>query len=103
MATLYYLGIMRTVYGDQDRFEKTYFSKFPGYYMSGDGAKRDKVMQKTPNPILGEKKDADTTIEKKCETDTFYHNVFKAAFYCFLFGRFVPSVSMQLQIFNITI
>jgi len=35
-------GIMRTVYGDQDRFEKTYFSKFPGYYMSGDGAKRDK-------------------------------------------------------------
>ena len=62
-------GIMRTVYGDQDRlieytfsgmtfktyflslftkpdfsnerFEKTYFSRFPGYYMSGDGAKRD--------------------------------------------------------------
>ena len=35
-------GIMRTVYGDQERFEKTYFSRFPGYYMSGDGAKRDK-------------------------------------------------------------
>jgi len=35
-------GIMRTVYGDQERFEQTYFSKFPGYYMSGDGAKRDK-------------------------------------------------------------
>ena len=35
-------GIMRTVYGDQPRFEKTYFSRFPGYYMSGDGAKRDK-------------------------------------------------------------
>merc|ERR1711978_169290 len=35
-------GIMRTVYGDKDRFEKTYFSRFPGYYMSGDGAKRDK-------------------------------------------------------------
>jgi len=35
-------GIMRTVYGDQNRFEKTYFSRFPGYYMSGDGAKRDK-------------------------------------------------------------
>merc|ERR1739844_706963 len=34
-------GIMRTVYGDQERFEKTYFSRFPGYYMSGDGAKRD--------------------------------------------------------------
>jgi len=35
-------GIMRTVYGDQQRFEDTYFSRFPGYYMSGDGAKRDK-------------------------------------------------------------
>ena len=35
-------GIMRTVFGDHERFEKTYFSKFPGYYMSGDGAKRDK-------------------------------------------------------------
>ena len=34
---------MRTVYGDQQRFEDTYFSRFPGYYMSGDGAKRDKV------------------------------------------------------------
>ena len=34
--------MMRTVYGDQERFEKTYFSRFPGYYMSGDGAKRDK-------------------------------------------------------------
>merc|ERR1712080_463821 len=34
-------GIMRTVYGDHDRFEETYFQRFPGYYMSGDGAKRD--------------------------------------------------------------
>jgi len=34
-------GIMRTVYGDHERFEKTYFDRFPGYYMSGDGAKRD--------------------------------------------------------------
>merc|ERR1719369_1007169 len=34
-------GIMRTVYKDPKRFEETYFSKFPGYYMSGDGAKRD--------------------------------------------------------------
>ncbi|XP_071744557.1 acetyl-coenzyme A synthetase isoform X2 [Lepeophtheirus salmonis] len=35
-------GMMRSVYGNHDRFEKTYFSRFPGYYMSGDGAKRDK-------------------------------------------------------------
>jgi len=34
-------GIMRTVYGNHKRFEETYFSRFPGYYMSGDGAKRD--------------------------------------------------------------
>ena len=34
-------GMMRTVYGDHQRFEATYFSRFPGYYMSGDGARRD--------------------------------------------------------------
>ena len=33
---------MRTVYGDHDRFIKTYFSDFKGYYFSGDGCKRDK-------------------------------------------------------------
>ncbi|MBD3609179.1 MAG: acetate--CoA ligase [Gammaproteobacteria bacterium] len=32
---------MRTVYGDHDRFIKTYFQDYPGYYFSGDGAKRD--------------------------------------------------------------
>ncbi|XP_013408207.1 acetyl-coenzyme A synthetase, cytoplasmic [Lingula anatina] len=35
-------GIMRTVYGNTERFETTYFKKFPGYYVTGDGAKRDK-------------------------------------------------------------
>ena len=33
---------MRTVHGDHDRFIKTYFSDFKGYYFSGDGCKRDK-------------------------------------------------------------
>jgi acetyl-CoA synthetase len=33
---------MRTIYGDHERFEKTYFSQFPGYYTTGDGCKRDK-------------------------------------------------------------
>jgi hypothetical protein len=33
--------MMRTVYGDHARFQATYFSRFPGYYMSGDGARRD--------------------------------------------------------------
>ncbi|KAL4655461.1 acetyl-coenzyme A synthetase, cytoplasmic isoform X1 [Arapaima gigas] len=35
-------GIMRTVYGNQQRFETTYFKKFPGYYVTGDGCRRDK-------------------------------------------------------------
>tara|TARA_B100000029_G_scaffold102788_1_gene93202 strand:+ start:4757 stop:6682 length:1926 start_codon:yes stop_codon:yes gene_type:complete len=35
-------GIMRTIYGDHKRFVDTYFSKFNGYYFTGDGAKRDK-------------------------------------------------------------
>ena len=30
-------GIMRTVYGNHPRFETTYFKKFPGYYVTGDG------------------------------------------------------------------
>ena len=34
-------GQMRTVYGDHQRFIETYFSQFPGYYFTGDGAKRD--------------------------------------------------------------
>ena len=34
-------GMMRTVYGDHKRFHETYFSQFPGYYCSGDGARRD--------------------------------------------------------------
>lgn len=34
-------GQMRTVYGDHERFEQTYFSTFKGYYTTGDGARRD--------------------------------------------------------------
>ncbi len=34
-------GQMRTVWGDHDRFIQTYFSTFPGRYMTGDGARRD--------------------------------------------------------------
>ncbi|XP_067856515.1 acetyl-coenzyme A synthetase, cytoplasmic isoform X2 [Heptranchias perlo] len=35
-------SIMRTVYGNHDRFEATYFQKFPGYFVTGDGCKRDR-------------------------------------------------------------
>jgi acetyl-CoA synthetase len=34
-------GQMRTVWGDHERFEKTYFSDYKGYYFAGDGCKRD--------------------------------------------------------------
>jgi acetyl-CoA synthetase len=34
-------GMMRTVYGDHERFKKTYFLRFPGKYFTGDGCKRD--------------------------------------------------------------
>ena len=33
---------IRGVYGDMSRFRDTYFSAFPGYYFTGDGARRDK-------------------------------------------------------------
>lgn len=35
-------GVMRTIYGSHERFESTYFKKFPGYYVTGDGCRRDK-------------------------------------------------------------
>ncbi|VAX08581.1 Acetyl-CoA synthetase [hydrothermal vent metagenome] len=34
-------GQMRTLYGDHQRFIDTYFTTYPGYYFSGDGARRD--------------------------------------------------------------
>jgi len=34
-------GIMRTTYGDHERFEQTYFATFPGLYFTGDGARKD--------------------------------------------------------------
>ena len=34
-------GMMRTVYGDHERFVQTYFAMYPGKYFSGDGCRRD--------------------------------------------------------------
>lgn len=31
----------RTIYGDHERFEQTYFSTYPGVYFCGDGCRRD--------------------------------------------------------------
>jgi acetyl-CoA synthetase len=34
-------GMMRTVFGDHDRFVETYFSTYKGKYFTGDGCRRD--------------------------------------------------------------
>jgi acetyl-CoA synthetase len=34
-------GMLRTIYGDDKRYKEQYWSRFPGRYFTGDGAKRD--------------------------------------------------------------
>ncbi len=34
-------SMLRTLWGDDDRYENTYWSRFPGRYFAGDGAKKD--------------------------------------------------------------
>ena len=34
-------GMLRTIWGDDARYQETYWSKWPGIYFPGDGAKRD--------------------------------------------------------------
>ena len=34
-------AMLRGIYGDPERYQKTYWSRFPGAYFPGDGAKRD--------------------------------------------------------------
>ncbi|MBP8806855.1 MAG: acetate--CoA ligase [Kofleriaceae bacterium] len=34
-------SMLRTIFGDHPRFEKTYFGEIPGVYFAGDGARRD--------------------------------------------------------------
>jgi acetyl-CoA synthetase len=35
-------SMLRTIYGDDERYVKQYWSKYPGKYLTGDSAKRDK-------------------------------------------------------------
>jgi acetyl-CoA synthetase len=35
-------GMLRTLYGDPERYKQAYWSKFPGVYLTGDGCKIDK-------------------------------------------------------------
>ena len=34
-------GMLRGIYGDPERYRQTYWSRFPGMYFAGDGAKKD--------------------------------------------------------------
>ena len=34
-------GMLRTLYGDDERFVSTYWSQYPGKYLAGDGVRRD--------------------------------------------------------------
>lgn len=36
-------GMARTIYGDHERYIQTYFSTHPGFYFTGDGAKRNSI------------------------------------------------------------
>ncbi|MCE2711969.1 MAG: acetate--CoA ligase [Cryomorphaceae bacterium] len=36
-------SIARTIWGDHQRYKETYFSTYPGYYFTGDGALRDET------------------------------------------------------------
>ncbi len=35
-------SMLRTIFGDDERYQQTYWSKVPGCYFAGDGARRDK-------------------------------------------------------------
>src|SRR4030095_11093915 len=35
-------AMLRTIYGDDERYKKQYWSEFPGVYFTGDGARKDK-------------------------------------------------------------
>jgi acetyl-CoA synthetase len=34
-------SMLRTIWGDDERYRKTYWSEIPGFYFAGDGARRD--------------------------------------------------------------
>ncbi|MBP7948131.1 MAG: acetate--CoA ligase [Verrucomicrobiales bacterium] len=35
-------AMLRTLWGDKERYKSTYWSAYPGWYLTGDGARRDK-------------------------------------------------------------
>ncbi|ELU18819.1 hypothetical protein CAPTEDRAFT_133043 [Capitella teleta] len=92
-------GIMRTVYGNHERFETTYFKKFPGYYCTGDGAKRDKDgylwitgriddMMNMSGHLISTAEVESVLIENPCVAETAVvarpHDVKGECLYCFI-------------------
>jgi acetyl-CoA synthetase len=49
---------IRGVFGDQERYEQTYFAPYKGYYFSGDGARRDGVLIPSNPSVLSLRKAA---------------------------------------------
>ena len=41
MVTRPWPGMLRTIYGDPERYNQQYWSQMPGIYFTGDGARRD--------------------------------------------------------------
>jgi acetyl-CoA synthetase len=92
-------GMMRTVYGDHARFEETYFRRFPGYYYTGDGAKRDADgylwitgrvddMLNVSGHLLSTAQVESAILEHKCVSEAaavpIEHPVKGEALYCFV-------------------
>ncbi|XP_021957486.1 acetyl-coenzyme A synthetase isoform X3 [Folsomia candida] len=105
-------GMMRSVYNDHDRFEATYFSKFPGYYFTGDGAKRDKDgyywitgrvddMLNVSGHLLSTAQVESALIEHKAIAESavvpIFHDVKGEALYCFVTLRDGHDFTEQLQ------
>uniref|UniRef100_A0A7N6FMC5 Acetyl-coenzyme A synthetase n=1 Tax=Anabas testudineus TaxID=64144 RepID=A0A7N6FMC5_ANATE len=79
-------GIMRTVYRDQERFENTYFKKFPGFYVTGDGKACKSYFNQTDYLLTAEVEAALTEHPDVAESAVVSrpHKVKGECLYCFV-------------------
>ena len=108
-------GMMRTVYGDHDRFIKTYFSQQPGRYFTGDGARKDDdgcfwIMGRIDDVInvsghrMGTAEVESALVEHRavCEAAVvgFPHDIKGQGIYCFvtLEGEHSPSEELRQEL-----
>lgn len=108
-------GMMRTVYGDYDRFIKTYFSQQPGRYFTGDGARKDEdgcfwIMGRIDDVInvsghrMGTAEVESALVEHRavCEAAVvgFPHEIKGQGIYCFvtLEGEHSPSEELRQEL-----